>query len=148
MIIVWKPINHLEEYKPAQRIINYRPLPESGMIQFKYWLQTEPWYELYQNENAHGKAELFQNREGLNVGTVPTFKMHNVGTVPMFKMHNVGTVPTFKMHNVGTVPMYKTHNVGTPKFYYFSSLNLNCLAKRSDRSLCPFSYRSIPTIIF
>ena len=41
-------------------------------------------------------------REELNVGTVPTFKMHNVGTVPTFKMHNVGTVPTFKMHNVGT----------------------------------------------
>ena len=41
---------------------------------------------------------------GLDVGTVPIFKMHNVGTVPTFKMHNVGTVPTFKMHNVVTVP--------------------------------------------
>ena len=30
----------------------------------------------------------------LNVGTVPTFKMHNVGTVPTFKMHNVVTVPS------------------------------------------------------
>ena len=62
MIIVWKPINHLGEYKPAQRIINYRPLPESGMIQFKSWLQTEPWHEIYKNENAHLKAELFQNK--------------------------------------------------------------------------------------
>ena len=43
----------------------------------------------------------------------------NVGTVPTFKMHNIGTVPTFKMHNVGTVPMFKMHNVGTPKMYYF-----------------------------
>ena len=40
--------------------------------------------------------------EELNVGTVPSFKMHNIGTVPSFKMYNIGTVPTFKMHNVGT----------------------------------------------
>ena len=46
--------------------------------------------------------------EGLNVGTVPTFKMHNVGTVPIFKMHNVGTVPTYKMHNIGTELSYAT----------------------------------------
>ena len=30
--------------------------------------------------------------ERLNVGTVPTFKMHNVGTVPTFKTHHVGTI--------------------------------------------------------
>ena len=54
-------------------------------------------------------------REGLNLGTVPTFKVPNVGTVPTFKVHNVGTVPTFKVHNVGTVP---TFYVGTvPTFY-------------------------------
>ena len=48
---------------------------------------------------------------GLDVGTVPIFKMHNVGTVPTLKMHNVGTVPTFKMHNVETVLTSKMHNV-------------------------------------
>ena len=41
----------------------------------------------------------------------------NVGTVPTYKMHNIGTVPTFKMYNVGTVPMFEMHNVGTPKIY-------------------------------
>ena len=35
---------------------------------------------------------------------------------------NVGTVPTYKMHNVGTVPMFKTHNVGTPKNFVTSIL--------------------------
>jgi hypothetical protein len=45
-------------------------------------------------------------RERLNVGTVPTFKMHHVGTVPTFKMHHVGSVPTFKMHHVGTLNKY------------------------------------------
>ena len=42
-------------------------------------------------------------RERLNVGTVPTFKIHHVGTVPTFKIHDVGTVPTFKTHHVGTI---------------------------------------------
>ena len=44
---------------------------------------------------------------GLDVGTVPIFKMHNVGTVSKYKTHNVGTVPTFKMQNVGTVSIYR-----------------------------------------
>ena len=34
-------------------------------------------------------------RERLNVGTVPTFKMHHVGTVPTFKMHHVGTLEKY-----------------------------------------------------
>ena len=41
-----------------------------------------------------------KKREELNVGTVPTYKMHNVGTVPTLKMYILGTVPTFKMHKV------------------------------------------------
>ena len=57
-------------------------------------------------------------------------------------MHNVGTVPTYKMHNVGTVPTFKMHNIGTPNFYYFFSLNLDCMAKINDRSLRPFFYLS------
>ena len=46
--------------------------------------------------------------EGLNLGTVPTFKMHNVGTLFTFKMHNVVTVSTFKMHNIGAPILYKS----------------------------------------
>ena len=30
---------------------------------------------------------------------------------------NVGTVPTYKIHNIGTVPMFKMHKIGTPKIY-------------------------------
>ena len=44
---------------------------------------------------------LYIKWEELNVGTVPTFKMHNIGTVPTFKMHNIA-VPMFKMNNIGT----------------------------------------------
>ena len=69
----------------------------------------------------------FFYREELNVGTVPTFKMHIIGTVPMFKMHNVGTVPTYKMYNIGTVPTFKMHNVGTLVFlcFFFVKLHSN-----------------------
>ena len=37
-------------------------MPESGMAQFKIWLETEPWTDLYQRENAHDKAEILQNK--------------------------------------------------------------------------------------
>ena len=57
----------------------------------------KPW------KNVQGRDKI---RECLNVGTVPTYKMHNIGTVPTFKMHNIGTVPMFKMHNVGTPKIY------------------------------------------
>ena len=39
------------------------------------------------SEGHRGKT----SPEGLNVGTVPTLKMHNVGTIPTFKMNKVGT---------------------------------------------------------
>ena len=47
-------------------------------------------------------------RKCLNIGTVPTFKMHNVGAVPVFKMHSIGTSPSFRMHNKETLILYDT----------------------------------------
>ena len=68
--------------------------------------------------------------------------MHPVGTVPTDKMHPVGTVPTNKMHPVGTVPTDKMHPIGTLIFYsaIFFSLNLDCIAKISDRLWHPIFY--------
>ena len=45
----------------------------------------------------------FRRFLGLNIGTVPMFKMHHVGTDPTFKMHLIGTVLTFKKLNMGTL---------------------------------------------
>ena len=42
--------------------------------------------------------------ERLNVGSLPTVKMHPVGSLPTVKMHPVGTLPTVKMHPVGSLP--------------------------------------------
>ena len=46
--------------KPKQKLIANRPLPESGMLMLKQWLQNEAWQELYQAENAHQKAQILQ----------------------------------------------------------------------------------------
>ena len=52
------PINNSDNPKPKYKVIKFRPLPESGMLQFRQWLQTETWQLLYQKETSHEKAEL------------------------------------------------------------------------------------------
>ena len=56
LIIIMRPISQNNCPKPQMKIIKYRPLPESGMLMFKQWLQTESWSALYQLETAHEKA--------------------------------------------------------------------------------------------
>ena len=58
LIIVMKPISQSDVPKPKQKVITFRPLPESGMLLYKQWLQTEMWQELYQLDTAHQKAEI------------------------------------------------------------------------------------------
>ena len=58
LIIVMRPINENSNSKPKQK--KYRPLPESGILMYKQWLQYETWNDLYQLENAHQKAEILQ----------------------------------------------------------------------------------------
>ena len=60
LIIEMRPINSLENHKPKYKVITFRPLPESGLLQLKQWLQTETWQLLYLKETAHEKAELLQ----------------------------------------------------------------------------------------
>ena len=60
---------------------------------------------------------------------------------------NVGTVPTFKMHNIGTVPLFKMHNVGT-KVFYDSFLNSDFMGKMNDHSQNQFFDLSRLSIFF
>lgn len=60
LIVEWRPINQNVNRKPNYKVITFRPLPESGMLQFKQWLETETWQSLYLKETAHGKADLLQ----------------------------------------------------------------------------------------
>ena len=62
LIIVMKPISQLDNPKPEVKVITFRPLPESGMLLFKQWLQTEDWSELYQLETAHKKADFLHSK--------------------------------------------------------------------------------------
>ena len=72
-IVTWLPfpgsINNIEITKPIQDQVLYPIAINNGILR----------------------------REELNIGTVPTFKMHNVGTVPMFKMHNVETLKIYNL---------------------------------------------------
>ena len=61
LIVIMRPISQTENPQPKQKIITYRPLPESGMLMFKQWLQNETWQDLYQLETAHQKAELLHS---------------------------------------------------------------------------------------
>ena len=69
LIVMMRPISQSAQPKPQLKIITFRPLPESGMLQFKQWLQGEAWQELYQLETAHKKAEFLHHTllEKLNV---------------------------------------------------------------------------------
>ena len=58
LIVVMKPICQSEQSKPKMKTIKFRPLPESGMLEMKSWLQTESWSEFYKSETAHTKAEV------------------------------------------------------------------------------------------
>ena len=69
LIVIMKPICQSEQPKPKKKTITFRPLPESGMLELKNWLLTEPWVNLYQAENAHRKAEILHQTlmEKLNI---------------------------------------------------------------------------------
>ena len=62
LIVVMSPVCQSNQPKPAKKFITFRPLPESGMLSFKQWLQIEPWSELDELETAHQKAEYLHNR--------------------------------------------------------------------------------------
>ena len=62
LIIVMRPISQQSNLKPEVKVINYRPLPESGMLIYKQWLLSEDWSELYQIETAHEKADYLHSK--------------------------------------------------------------------------------------
>ena len=55
--MIMRPISQNNYPKPQVKVITYRPLPESGMLMMKQWLQNENWAQLYRLETAHEKAE-------------------------------------------------------------------------------------------
>ena len=62
LIIVMKPISQLNNPPIKKKTITFRPLPESGMLMFRQWLDSETWQQLYQLETAHEKSEYFHSK--------------------------------------------------------------------------------------
>ena len=61
-IVVMEPISDLDT-KPARetRNILVRPMKQSGIDLFGFWLKSQKWTEIFEEENVNKKAEIFQN---------------------------------------------------------------------------------------
>ena len=59
--VVFKPVHSLENTKMKYRIIKFRPLPQSGIDNFGEWIKNQSWSEIYEQKNAHLKAEKLQS---------------------------------------------------------------------------------------
>ena len=61
MIVLQKPISTIEN-KSARiiREVHVRPIPQSGIDQFRNWLIDQDWNQVFAAVSAHKKAEIFQ----------------------------------------------------------------------------------------
>ena len=60
--VVAKPISSINNKTCRQtKEIRTRPFPKSGMEKMKVWLRDKCWDEIYNEDSAHKKAEVFQN---------------------------------------------------------------------------------------
>ena len=61
-IVIMKPISTINN-KPARitREITVRPLKQSGIDLFKYWLDDQTWKNVLTAETVNEKADIFQN---------------------------------------------------------------------------------------
>ena len=61
-IVVSRPINVINNRCGREiKKIKVRPLPQSGMEKMKQWFIDQTWEEVFKEESAHRKAEVFQN---------------------------------------------------------------------------------------
>ena len=62
LVVVMYPINAQLGCPPRQtRIVECRPLPQSGINKMGEWIQKQTWNEIYQCNNANQKAEMLQS---------------------------------------------------------------------------------------
>ena len=61
-IVIMEPISVLDN-KPARetRNIVVRPMKQSGIESFRFWLKSQNWAEVFDEENVDKKADIFQN---------------------------------------------------------------------------------------
>ena len=62
LVVVMYPISsQLDCPPPKKRLIECRPLPQSGIDKLGSWIQKQTWRQIYDCEDAHSKARVFQN---------------------------------------------------------------------------------------
>ena len=60
--VICKPINVIEnKCTRSSRIIDFRPIHETGITKMKEWLVDYDWKDVYNVDTGHEKAEVFQN---------------------------------------------------------------------------------------
>ena len=61
LIVLMRPLSASIPVPPrVYRVIQSRPITESGMQSFRAWIEEQRWLDVYSCENAHHKAEKFQ----------------------------------------------------------------------------------------
>ena len=61
-IVLVKPVNTINNRSARKfREVKVRPFTRSGMEKLKNWFIDQDWKQVYQAENAHMKAKIFQN---------------------------------------------------------------------------------------
>ena len=81
-IVVMEPINTINN-KSARitRNIVVRPLKQSGIDLFKYWLDNQSWNEVFEAKTVDEKAELFQNLLLTKLNEVLPMKTKKISSV-------------------------------------------------------------------
>ena len=62
-IVIVEPINEIEKQCTRQtEVIKFRPITDSGIEKMKQWFVNNDWNEVFVVENAHDKAQVFQDK--------------------------------------------------------------------------------------
>ena len=61
LVVLMRPISSILECPPRQYVtVEYRPLTDSGMVEYGQWLGEQTWGRLYAETDCHKKAEVLQ----------------------------------------------------------------------------------------
>ena len=62
LVVLMYPLSsRLQCPRPERKIVECRPLPQSGIEKLGRWLQVQTWREIYDSPDVHSKATIFQN---------------------------------------------------------------------------------------
>ena len=60
LVVIMQPITSVLECPPRlYKTVEYRPLTDSGMVEYGRWLSEQTWNEIYVEMDCHKKAEIF-----------------------------------------------------------------------------------------